>query len=159
MIAAATIHAEKIRRVDMPICIPCVLATLPMIAGATMAPILVRKTKNPIQTGYLEKISPALETDVPNIPDIPRPMPTVAMISPAGEFVCRSITIKPVVIRVSARIIDLGLNFVAAAEQSSLPAIRDIQRTDVVNWARDSAMTPVSIRKLVIHPIKEASTA
>lgn len=110
MTDADTIQAEKTRRVDMPICIPCVLATLPMIAGATMAPMLVRNTKNPIQTGYFEKISPALETEVPNMPDMPRPIPAVAMISPAGDFVCRRITIKPVVIRVSTRIIDLGLN-------------------------------------------------
>ena len=159
MIAAATMQAAKTRRVDMPICIPCVLATLPMIAGATMAPMLVRNTKKPIQTGYFEKISPALETEVPNMPDIPSPIPAVAMISPAGDFVCRRTAIKPVVIRVSARIMDLGVNFLAATEHRSLPAIRAIQRTDVVNWARDSAMTPVSIRKLVIQPIKEASTA
>ena len=98
-------RAEKARRVDMPVCIPAVLATTPMMAGATIAPMLVMNTKKPMQTGYLEKISPALETEVPNMPDMPRPIPPVAMISPTGELLCSSRTIKTVVITVRARII------------------------------------------------------
>ena len=115
--AAATIKAAKTRSVDIPVCIPAVLATEPMIAGATMAPMLVRNTKKPMQTGYLEKISPALETDVPNMPDMPRPIPAVAMIRTAGDAPKRSTKIKTVVIMVRAMIIYLGLNFLAATEQ------------------------------------------
>ena len=69
-----------------------------------MAPMLARNTKNPIQTGYLEKISPALETEVPNMPDMPRPIPAVAMISPAGDRFSRRRIINTVVMSVRARI-------------------------------------------------------
>ena len=102
--AAATIQAAKTRSVDIPVCIPALLATTPMIAGATMAPMLARNTKNPIQTGYLEKISPALETEVPNMPDMPRPIPAVAMINPAGDRFSRRRIINTVVMSVRARI-------------------------------------------------------